>query len=209
MNRFDEDVFVEQAPGAGGRHVRRIVITMGVFLVTSGVVFLDRSGVADAILAWHAASAGADVSDFQLAFNSLQDAFFMQLTLAIWAGMLVAWPAASFRIWTIYHPNLGAEGTRSLLVLDTGAVAAFFAGATFAVLVTVPFLLARIMAWVTPGEALLDPYREVFLPSTVLQENMKLALIIIVICALLVQVPMLLAATRKAGALARRSGVAG
>ena len=211
MNRLDEDLFVEQAPGAGAgaRHGRRIVITMVVFLVTSGVVFVDRSGIADAILAWYATSAGAEASDFQLAFSLPQDAFLMQLTLATWAGMLVAWPVASFRIWTIYHPDLGPEGARSLRALDAGAVAAFIAGATFAVLVAVPSLLARIMAFVTPGDALLDPYRDVFLPSTVLQENMKLALVIIVICALLVQVPMLVAATRKAGALARRPGMAG
>jgi len=206
MNRLDEELFVEKAPGAGGRHGRRIVITMGVFLATSGVVFVDRWGIADAILAWYAASAGGEASDFQLAFSSPQDAFLMQMTLAIWVGMLVAWPVASFRIWAIYHPDLGPEGARSLRALDAGAVAAFIAGAAFAVLVVVPSLLARIMAFVTPGDALLDPYRDVFLPSTVLQENMKLALVIIVSCALLVQVPMLVAATRKAGALARRPG---
>jgi sec-independent protein translocase protein TatC len=102
---------------------RRIIISVVAILVTTGVAFF----FSDAILKFLLLPSGG----LQLRAFGLMDGFLIKWHIALYAGVVVAFPVWAYQIFRFIYPGLLDQERRAIFPMLVGALVLFVIGAIF------------------------------------------------------------------------------
>lgn len=98
----------------------------------------------------------ANGQDCMLQLISPQEGFFVAINIALFGGLILAFPVIAFQLWRFVAPGLYRQEKNALLPFLVASPAMFFLGATFAYYIVLPmafgfFLSFQQLGGVTPG----------------------------------------------------------
>ncbi|MDH2327573.1 twin-arginine translocase subunit TatC [Cereibacter sp. SYSU M97828] len=144
--------------------------------------------------------------DCGLVMIKLQEGFFVSVNIALFGGLVVAFPIIAYQLWRFVAPGLYKTEKSAFLPFLLASPAMFFFGAAFCFYVVLPtafdFFLGFQQAAPAPGEAGAPPAGIVFQGSA--QEYLGLTMKFILAFGLCFQLPVLLTLMGKAGLISSK-----
>ncbi|MBP1805905.1 twin-arginine translocase subunit TatC [Rubellimicrobium aerolatum] len=182
----------------------RIIWSLLAFVVAMTACFVVWEPIYDFLTVPLCTALNANGQPCELVFLSLQEGFFLALSISMMAGLVLSFPVISYQLWRFVAPGLYKNEKGAFLPFLLASPIMFFLGAAFAYWVIAPMAFSFFLTFQSAGTLTgAEAVQEGGAASVVFQGSAKsylsLTMAFIVSFGLCFQLPVLLTLLGRAG----------